>query len=175
MRRIASIAIVLVLTVVAGACADDDDDGGLAGPEPQPTVTVTVTASPDPGGPDDGDTDDGETGDVDAQDPCADPPSGTDLIFVTEPQPGQSVSSPFTVEGCSSTFEANVVWELVDRDGSTLAEGFTMGGTMGEADGFSVEVEYEVSEETIVTLRVYESSAEDGSELHVNSIPLVLQ
>lgn len=170
MRRVASIAIVLVLTVVAGACADDDDDGGLAGPEPQPTVRVTVTASPDPGEPGDGDTDG-----VDDQDPCADPPSGTDLIFVTEPQPGQSVSSPFTVEGCSSTFEANVVWELVDRDGSTLAEGFTMGGTMGEADGFSVEVEYEVTVETIATLRVYESSAEDGSELHVNSIPLVLQ
>ncbi|MDP9021602.1 MAG: Gmad2 immunoglobulin-like domain-containing protein [Actinomycetota bacterium] len=149
------LAAAIVVLIVATACGTRGDQAGEL--RAQSTVTVTVTASPD------------------ADDPCADPPSGTDLIFVVQPSPGERVTSPFTVTGCSSTFEANVVWELLDADGGTLADGSTMGGTMGQPGRFSFDVEFDVTGEEIATLRVYESSAEDGSEMHVNSLPIVLQ
>lgn len=162
------------LAVLAVACGQRDDLAiGDDEPEPQPTVTVTVTATPEPEPepePDD------EPAEVEAavDDPCEDPPSGRDLIFVTDPRPGQAVESPFTVEGCSSTFEANVVWELRDADGDVLAEGHAMGGTMGEPDELSFEVSYDVDEEQLATLEVFEESAADGSRLHVNAIQLLL-
>jgi hypothetical protein len=112
---------------------------------------------------------------VEEEDPCEDPPTGEDLIIVSEPESGDTVTSPFTVTGCSSTFEANVLWQLLDADGNVLAEDFTMGGTMGEPADFTFEVAYTVTEQQEGTLRVYEESAKDGSELHLNEVTLTLQ
>lgn len=175
MRRTWLVVTALTLLVTAcglrdGEIAVEDDD-----PDPEPTATVTVTATPDPEPePDDDPDEEPDEEPPAAEDPCDDPPTGQDMIFVTTPRVGDEVSSPFTVEGCSSTFEANVVWELYGEDGGLLEEGFTMGGTMGEPDDFSFEVSYTVTSEQTGTLKVFETSAQDGSELHVNSIQLVL-
>ncbi|HYO41449.1 MAG TPA: Gmad2 immunoglobulin-like domain-containing protein [Nocardioidaceae bacterium] len=44
-------------------------------------------------------------------------------VSVSVPTEGSTVTSPFTVEGSASAFEANVQWELV-RDGAVVKRGF---------------------------------------------------
>lgn len=174
-------ALVACLLLVLGACGDrTDEEAAIVDDTPEPTVTVTetVTPEPEPEPDDDGqdETDETEGADVPdaAPDPCEDPPTGVDFIFVTEPGAGDEVGSTFTVEGCSSTFEANVVWRLSDADGNVLADGHTMGGTMGEAGELSFEVSYSADGSPTGELRVFAEDARDGSEMFVNSIPLVL-
>jgi hypothetical protein len=45
-------------------------------------------------------------------------------VSVTVPTEGFTVSSPFTVEGRASAFEANVQWELVHDSGTVVERGF---------------------------------------------------
>lgn len=163
--RVLSLLAMLALLLAACGQLEGPDLADDTSPEPEPTVTVTVTqtVSPEP------------AADDEPVDPCDDPPEETDLIFVTSPTVGQTVSSPFTVSGCSSTFEANVIWEFYDAGGQLLAEDHTMGGTLGEIEPFSFEVTYSVAEEQVGSLKVYEISAQDGSDIHVNTIPLILQ
>jgi hypothetical protein len=47
---------------------------------------------------------------------CTSPGRST-FVFVATPRSGDHVSSGFGVEGCSSTFEGNVVWTLSGRSG----------------------------------------------------------
>jgi len=99
------------------------------------------------------------------------------FIFVKSPQSGERVSSGFTVSGCSRTFESNVVWRLLARDGSELAKGHTSGGGVDGPGPFSFSITYTVAERQIGHLEVYEEDASDG-EGHPpgrNVIPLVLQ
>lgn len=172
MRRTCSVVVALTLLVAAcglrdGEVAVEDD-----GPEPEPTATVTVTATPEPEPEPDPEPEDDPT--PAAQDPCDNAPSGQSFVFVTTPNNGDQVSSPFTVEGCSDTFEANVQWELRDANQQVLTDGFTMGGTLGDPDSFSFDVTYSVSQQQLGTLEVYEEDAETGDRIHVNSIQLVL-
>lgn len=99
------------------------------------------------------------------------------FIFVKSPHSGERVSSGFTVSGCSRTFESNVVWRLLARDGSELAKGHTSGGGVDGPGTFSFGITYTVAERQIGHLEVYEEDASDG-EGHPpgrNVIPLVLQ
>ena len=50
------------------------------------------------------------------------------FVVTTGPKPGERVESGFDVTGCSRTFESNVQWKLLGRDGSVLASGHTTGG-----------------------------------------------
>jgi hypothetical protein len=173
MRR--TLLVVAALAVLVVGCGQRDGDIAVEDdePTPQPTVTVTVTATPEPDPepePDEPDEDEP----VAAEDPCDDPPTDQPFIFVTSPTAGEQVSSPFTVTGCSDTFEANVEWELRDADDDVLADGFTMGGTLGDPDDFSFEVEYSVTEQQTGTLEVFETDAETGDRARVNTIQLVL-
>jgi hypothetical protein len=65
----------------------------------------------------------------------------TPFVVITSPLPGETVESEVTIEGISNTFEANVLWSLVDGDGLELDSGFTTAtagnGTWGT---FSVSV-----------------------------------
>jgi hypothetical protein len=162
-RAVSLLALLALLLAACGQLEGPDLADDTTTPEPTVTVTVTETVSPEP------------VTDDEPADPCDDPPAETDLIFVTSPTVGQAVTSPFTVSGCSSTFEASVIWELYDADGQLLAEHHTMGGTFGEIEPFSFEVAYSVTDEQVGSLKVYETSAKDGSDLHVNTIPLILQ
>jgi hypothetical protein len=171
-------ALVVCLLLALAACGDrTDEEAAIVDDTPEPTVTVTETVTPEPDP--DPDVDEPEETDEDdtpvaSPDPCDDPPTGVDFIFVTDPSAGDEVGSTFTVEGCSSTFEANVIWRLSDADGNVLADGYTMGGTMGEAGELSFEVSYSADGSQTGELRVFAEDARDGSEMFVNSIPLVL-
>ncbi len=47
------------------------------------------------------------------------------FMNVTEPAEGTAVSGSFTAEGRGSSFEATVVWEIQDADGTAVLDGFT--------------------------------------------------
>lgn len=99
----------------------------------------------------------------------------TPLVLVTSPLPGERVTSPLTVEGISNTFEATVLYEVLDAEGSTLADGFTTAtagtGTWGE---FTVEVPLEGAAPGPITLVAFQENMEDGGRQDVYDVPLEL-
>src|SRR5690606_8702562 len=99
------------------------------------------------------------------------------FVFVAGIASGDALASGSTVEGCSRTFESNVTWRLVDRDGNTLADGFTMGGGVDGPAAFEFDLDYTVSEAQVGHLVVDAPDPSDGEGFPpvVNSIPVVLQ
>jgi spore germination protein GerM len=89
------------------------------------------------------------------------------LIWLLTPTQDATVSSPVDITGYGTAFEGTVSWE-VRRDGSdeVVADGFTQAGANGEFDEFSDAVDLEPG---TYEIRVFESSAEDGSPLHPDS------
>lgn len=171
MTRIALVALVVVFA--AAACGQGTQQAGQEGPagtEPAPQETVTVTETVTPDSP--SSTEEAAPA---AADVCAEQEGLAEqaFIFVTTPVPGEQVANPFTVRGCANTFEANVQWRLVDRDGAAVTEGHTTAtcGT-GCVGTFEFEVRYPEAEPRILTLEVYEASAEDGSVQLLNAIPV---
>jgi hypothetical protein len=166
----------LVAIAALTACGGAADDEGAT---PAPTVTVTVTETATPAPAEDpsptAEPSPAPTG-VSGEDPCAAGGlEGHAFIFVTSPAPGAELASGDTVEGCSNTFEATYQYELLDRDGTVLDEGFGTAscgsGCVGE---FDFTLDFSVDEETVGTLRVFAESARDGSEELVNAIPVRL-
>lgn len=89
------------------------------------------------------------------------------LIWLLGPTQDATVASPVEITGYGTAFEATVSWEA-RRAGSdeVVAEGFTQAGANGEFDEFSDTVELEPGSYEI---RAFESSAEDGRPLHVDT------
>lgn len=171
MYRLRSAMILVVPAVLLAACGTagpEIEPGAEPGAEPGPTVTVTVTETAAEGGADDGGDPDTST--------CSDDLSQFAFIFVASPASGERVTSPFTVEGCSNTFEANVMYRLLGEGGDVLDEGFTTASCGSGCVGtFSFDVEFEVTEAQVGTLEVFDESAEDGSEQLMNRVTLILE
>lgn len=98
------------------------------------------------------------------------------FIIVSRPTSGTRVHSGFIVEGCSRTFESNVPWRLVDRDGNELATGATIGGGVDGFGPFSFAVSYTVASQQIGHLEVIADDPSDGEGFPPvrNVIPLML-
>jgi hypothetical protein len=98
----------------------------------------------------------------------------TPAILVESPLPFQAVSAPLRVTGTANTFEATFEYELQDPAGKVLSHHFvtaTSGsGTRGTFD-FTIPFE---APSGLGKLVVYESSAADGSRIHIVEIPLTL-
>jgi germination protein M len=96
-------------------------------------------------------------------------------IVVEEPSAGDEVAAPMRVSGTANVFEATVSIRLVTTEGKKLADTFTTAtcGTGCRGD-FTEKVDFEVAEPTEAVLEVYEASAEDGSAIHVERIPVTL-
>jgi Immunoglobulin-like domain of bacterial spore germination/Sporulation and spore germination len=110
-----------------------------------------------------------------------DPPVGrhaieeqTPQILVESPLPGDTVRSPIRLRGTANVFEATVSVDVRDPNGDLLERTFTTAtsgtGTRGTFDT-ELALPDHVGEVTVV---VYESSAEDGSPLHLAELPLEL-
>lgn len=96
-------------------------------------------------------------------------------IVVLEPAPGDPVASGFELGGSANVFEATVSYRLVSR-GEVLAEGFTTATCGSGCRGrFRTSVDFAAAGLGRARLEVFESSAEDGSPLHMVTIPLRLQ
>jgi hypothetical protein len=96
-------------------------------------------------------------------------------ILVESPEMGDRVSSPLRVSGTADVFEAVVSIAILDQQGRVIASTFTMAtcGT-GCRGTFSTDVAYDVAATQHGTIRVYEVSAMDGSEINVVNIPVTL-
>jgi hypothetical protein len=96
------------------------------------------------------------------------------FVFVETPRSGDRVSSGFTVKGCSSTFEGNVVWSLRSRTGRVLARGHTQGGS--DAPGpFEFAVTYTVAVLQVGQLEVDEPRVtSEGFPPTKNMLPVLL-
>lgn len=95
-------------------------------------------------------------------------------IIVRSPIPGQRVTSPVRISGNANVFEANVSIRILVGD-EVVAETFTTAtcGT-GCRGTYMKNVGFQLPEEVQGIIQVFESSAEDGSPLHVVSVPVVL-
>ncbi len=96
-------------------------------------------------------------------------------IVVEAPEAGATVTSPVTVSGTANVFEANVSMRIVGPDNEVIAETFTTAtcGT-GCRGTYRKNIPFQVVELTDGVIEVFESSAEDGSPLHVVRVPVVL-
>ena len=111
--------------------------------------------------------------------PCSNADGAFDrasFVIVTTPRPGDRVASDFIVKGCSRTFESNVQWQLLARDGRILSRGFTTGGGVDGVAPFQFAVQFPTLERQIGHLEVYEVDASGGEGFPPGrtTIPLVL-
>jgi hypothetical protein len=111
-------------------------------------------------------------------DNCANEDGALDAAFVivATPRAGQRVESGFTVTGCSRTFESNVQWRLLGRNGAELARGHAPGGGVDGPGPFSFAVAYSVEARQIGHLEVFEEDVSDGEGFPPGRtiLPLVL-
>ncbi len=79
------------------------------------------------------------------------------------------------ISGTADVFEAVVSIAILDQHGKVIASTFTMAtcGT-GCRGTWETDVAYDVAATQPGTIRVYEVSAMDGSEIHVVNIPVTL-
>ncbi|MBY8975595.1 Gmad2 immunoglobulin-like domain-containing protein [Rhodobacteraceae bacterium NNCM2] len=103
--------------------------------------------------------------------------STASFVIAEKPVAGARVSPGFAVSGCSRTFESTVVWRLLGRDGTVLANGATTGGGVDGFGPFSFTITYAVPERQIGHLEVFEEDASDGEGFPPGKtvLPLVLQ
>lgn len=96
-------------------------------------------------------------------------------ILVDSPVPFESVSSPLRVYGTGNTFEATFEYDLLDDAGKRLAHHFvTATSGNGTRGTFDFRIPFEIDSAVEGELVVYESSAEDGSQINIRRIPLRL-
>jgi len=94
-------------------------------------------------------------------------------IVVEKPYPGQAVGRTFGLSGIANVFEATVSWRLTDPDRKPFKQGFTT-ATCGSGcwGSFGDRISLERVPGDRIILEVFESSAEDGSALHLVRVPL---
>jgi len=95
-------------------------------------------------------------------------------ILVESAGPGDVVLSPVRVTGTANTFEATLNLRLVGADGDVLHDDFAT-ATSGSGMRGTFDETIEFDGEGPATLVAYERSAEDGSEINVVEIPVVLR
>lgn len=84
------------------------------------------------------------------------------FVIATAPTAGAKVNTGFAVRGCSRTFESTVTWKLIARDGSVLADGFTMGGGVDGPGRFAFTVAFSVAAPEVGHLEVIAPDPSDG-------------
>jgi hypothetical protein len=95
------------------------------------------------------------------------------FIVLLAPADGADVGTSFTLEGCGNTFEATWLWRVTLADDTVAGEGFgIMSCGTGCVGTFAEEVA--VIGSGAAVLRVWESSPEDGSELHVTEVAITI-
>jgi hypothetical protein len=98
----------------------------------------------------------------------------TPAILVETPLPFDTISAPLRVAGTANTFEATLDYELLDPAGKVLKKGFeTATSGSGTRGTFDFRVPFEAPN-GVGKLVLFESSAADGSRIHVVEIPLTL-
>lgn len=152
-----SLTLVLALGLLAPGCAGGlrEAADALSSSPPVPTPTPAPTPTPST-----------------APSPT---PTGELPIVVRAPEPGDEISSPVTVAGTADVFEATVSIRILDEKDRELAAGFATATCGSGCRGrYSTELHFFVDRAQPGTIEVFESSAEDGSQLFLVSVPVML-
>lgn len=157
------IALALLFALLGAACGAADAPRPAATADVAESMRLIPSATPSP------------SPSAACVSESADRYGGRALISVTSPCPEETISSGAKLAGDANVFEATVSYRLLDADGGEIASGFTTAecGT-GCWGAFAAELEFESAAQQEGTLEVFESSARDGSSLHVVAIPVVL-
>ena len=148
---------LLVLALLAGACG-----GAIVTPSPTPTAvttassTPTVRPSPSP-----------------APTPITSSKGG---ITVTAPLTNARVTSPVTITGSASVFEAALQWRIVDAAGGVIASGIATASAGAPARGtFSISASFTPPAADIIGgIEVFDRSPKDGSIDELVRVPVVI-
>jgi hypothetical protein len=178
MKNALLLAAALALIALAVACnGDDGDNGGEdGGTTTVPRAGATISIQQD-GTPTAGDTP--ITIDVVVEEVCQPNPAPAtpDFQVIDQPAEGHTVTSPVTISGQVLAFEGSYQVAILDAVGDPIAEplfGTAEAGEIGQLAPFSIDVPFEVDEETPACIWVFELSARDGSQIHVGQIPVLL-
>jgi len=165
MQRVLAI-LVLGLALVAGACGGAQEEGDAGSDTVAPTTTTDATTPTTPT--------------TTVSETVTDGPEMTDTtpdtekppITVESPTSGQAVSSPIAFKGTATVFEGTVSVTLLSPTGEKVAEQFVT-ATCGNGCRGTYRGTIDAGTYTgPATLRFYESSADDGTELHVVEVPV---
>jgi hypothetical protein len=148
MTRLSALLLALLLV----AC------GSVGTPVPLVTASPAPTASPTPS-------------------PSPSPVvSAKGLITLKSPTVNARLTSPVTITGDASVFEAALAWSITDTGGRVLAEGFTTASLGAPGRGtYSVTATYTVTTETVAFIEVFSRSAKDGNIDEIVRIPVTLR
>jgi hypothetical protein len=147
---------VLLSALLVAACG-----GGLVTPSPRQsrssasaTATSTITPGPSP----------------------TSLSSAKGFITVRQPLANARVSSPVTISGDASVFEATLQWRITDSAGRILAQGHTTASVGAPGRGtFSITATFASPlVDTIGIVEVFERSARDGSIDEIVRVPVVV-
>jgi hypothetical protein len=110
---------------------------------------------------------------------CPDNPSpprrNNPAIIVDKPTENQRVTSPVLISGRAQVFEAHVSITIFDARGRAIVDTFTLAQGVAEAPTpFSAQVPFTVTTEQLGCIRVFESSAKDGSPINVVQRSVIL-
>lgn len=102
--------------------------------------------------------------------------SARGFITVSRPQANARVTSPLTISGEASVFEATLQWRVTDSAGRVLAQGVTTATAGAPARGtYTVVATFTPpSTDTIGIVEVYERSPRDGSIDEIVRVPVVI-
>jgi len=87
-------------------------------------------------------------------------------IWLNTPYNGQVVSSPIHITGNSTTFEGVVIVRIRDRTGRVIAQGMTIGGSMGTLAPFAIDLAYQVPYSQWGSVEALEESAATGADMY---------
>ena len=145
----------LAIITLCAACG-----GAIVLPSPTPTPTTTATATPR------------STASA-AATPITSAKGG---ITVSAPLANARVTSPVTISGDASVFEAALQWRIVDGGGKVLSSGIATASRGAPDRGtFSVSASYPPpSADTIGAIEVYDTSPKDGAVDELVRVPVVI-
>ncbi len=97
-------------------------------------------------------------------------------ITLKTPTANAKLTSPVTISGDASVFEAALQWRITDTSGRVIVEGNTTASLGAPGRGtYSVSATYTVSAETPAFIEVYSRSAKDGTIDEIVRIPVTLR
>jgi len=102
--------------------------------------------------------------------------SARGLITVSQPPPSARVTSPLTISGDASVFEATLQWRVRDSSGRVLAQGTTTATAGAPYRGtYTVSATFTPpSTDTIGSVEVFERSPRDGTIDEIVRVPVVI-
>ncbi|HYJ69121.1 MAG TPA: Gmad2 immunoglobulin-like domain-containing protein [Nocardioidaceae bacterium] len=90
-------------------------------------------------------------------------------IRPTSPSQGETVSSPVSITGESSTFEGNVLWQITSDD-RVAKKGYTTGGAFGLYDTYTIKAALPPGDYTV---KLWEPNAASGNEAWTDELSVV--